>query len=59
MKELVTTMIIAATLGLFAAGCASYASSGSIAEADALWCERGGGRWRPALGVCEPPTGDR
>ena len=54
MNALATWTVIAMVVS-FAAGCASSQYSGSLSESDRVWCQRGGGTWKPALGVCESP----
>ena len=59
MKALTTAIMIVTILVSFLAGCATSQSGGSMEERDRVWCERGGGRWRVPLAVCEGPENDR
>jgi hypothetical protein len=61
MRALTTSILIIATLATFATGCTSSRSTGwpSMSESDRVYCARGGGTWRAALNVCEPPANDR
>jgi hypothetical protein len=50
----VRAVVVSAAIGVLVAACAIVAAPSSPAHAE---CERQGGVWRAALGMCERPGG--